>query len=266
MQQGCGLAIQGHTSSIRGILLDLDGVVYVGDTLLPGSLDAISRIQAAGIPLKFITNTTRRPRRRIVEDLARIGLRAELDDIYTPAAVARDFLAQRNLTPFLVVHPELREDFSGLRPGIGEAVVIGDAGEYFTYDLLNQAFRKITHGAAFVALAKNRNFLDRDGELSLDAGPFVEGLEYASRRAATLIGKPAPVFFKLAVDALNCTAESVVMIGDDVEADVGGAMATGLMGVLVQTGKYRPGQETYLTQEPTLTAANLKAAIDLLLG
>ena len=164
------------------------------------------------------------------------------------------------------MHPDLREDFSGLQTGSEEAVVIGDAGEFFTYDLLNRAYRKIAHGAAFLALAKNRNFLDRDGELSLDAGPFVEGLEYASRRAATLFGKPAPMFFKLAVEALRCAAENVVMIGDDAEADVGGAMAAGLMGVLVQTGKYRPGQETYLPQQPTLMAENLKAAVDLLLG
>jgi ribonucleotide monophosphatase NagD (HAD superfamily) len=106
-----------------------------------------------------------------------MGLRAELDNIYTPAAIARDFLADRNMTPYLVVHPDPREDFSGLPTGSEEAVVIGDAGPFFTYDLLNQAFRKITSGAKFVALAKNRNFLDRDGELSLDAGPFVEGLE-----------------------------------------------------------------------------------------
>jgi ribonucleotide monophosphatase NagD (HAD superfamily) len=133
MQQGSGLAIRGDTLAVRGILLDLEGVVYVRDTLLPGSRDAISRIQAAGIPLKFITNTTRRRRRRIA--LAGMGLRAALDDIYTPAAIARDFLADRNLTPFLVVHPDLREDFSGLRTGAEEAVVIGDAGEFFTYDL-----------------------------------------------------------------------------------------------------------------------------------
>jgi ribonucleotide monophosphatase NagD (HAD superfamily) len=69
-----------------------------------------------GIPLKFITNTMRRPRRRIAGDLAGMGRRAALDDFYRPAAIARDFLVDRNLTPFLVVHPDLREDFSGLRP------------------------------------------------------------------------------------------------------------------------------------------------------
>lgn len=165
-----------------------------------------------------------------------------------------------------MVNPELREDFFDL-PSVGEeAVVIGDAGEFFTYDLLNRAYRKIINGAAFLALAKNRNFLDRDGELSLDVGAFVEGLEYASARQAIVLGKPAPMFFKLAVEGLGCAAKDVVMIGDDAEADVGGAMAAGLMGVLVRTGKYRAGQETSLAAPPTAVAENLREAVDMLLG
>jgi ribonucleotide monophosphatase NagD (HAD superfamily) len=77
-------------------LLDLDGVVYVGGSVLAGSLEAISRIRKAQLPLKFITNTTRRPRRRIVEDLARLGLHVAPEDVYTPAAMAHDFLARQN--------------------------------------------------------------------------------------------------------------------------------------------------------------------------
>jgi HAD superfamily hydrolase (TIGR01458 family) len=266
MRQGTKSAIRGDTRVVKGILLDLDGVVYVGASALPGSLDAISRIRAAGIPLKFITNTTRRPRRRIVADLARLGVHAVLEDVYTPAVIAHDLLLQRKLTPFLVVHPDLREDFSGLATDGKEAVIVGDAGEFFTYDLLNEAYRRIHHGAEFFALAKNRAFLDQDSELSLDAGPFVTGLEFASGRKATVLGKPAPTFFKLAVEGLQCAVEDVAMIGDDAEADVGGAMAAGLMGVLVRTGKYRPGQEDHLPVPPTLIAENLISAVDLLLG
>jgi HAD superfamily hydrolase (TIGR01458 family) len=251
---------------VQGVLIDLDGVVYVGNELLPGSLGAILRLRELGIPFKFITNTTRRPRRRIVSDLARLGLGIDARDLFTPAALARDFLERENLVPFLIVHPDLREEFVGLPSDGGEAVVVGDAGAFFTYDLLNQAYRKIVHGAAFFALAKNRNFLDHDGELSLDAGPFVAGLEYASSKMATVLGKPAPAFFKLAVDSMACRPEDVVMIGDDAEADVGGAMAAGLQGVLVQTGKYRPGQETKLPERPTHVVQDLNAAIELLFG
>lgn len=251
---------------VRGVLIDLDGVVYTGNQALPGSLDAIRRLRELCVPFKFITNTTRRPRRRIVSDLAKLGLNITAQDLFTPAALARDFLARRNLVPLLIVHPDLREDFTGLATNGTEAVVVGDAGEFFTYDLLNQAYRKLLHDAEFLALAKNRNFLDHDGELSLDAGPFVAGLEYASGKMATVIGKPAPAFFKLAVESMACGPGDVVMIGDDAEADVGGAMAAGLQGILVQTGKYRPGQETKLADKPSHVVQNLQAAIKLLFG
>ncbi|MCI0598918.1 MAG: TIGR01458 family HAD-type hydrolase [Beijerinckiaceae bacterium] len=256
---------QGHRP-VEGILLDIEGVVCVGDALLPGSLEAIRRIRALRIPLKFITNTTRRPRRRVVEDLARLGVHAASEDVFTPAIVAREFLARRNLSPLLVVHKDLREDFAGLEARGGDAVVVGDAGACFTYDLLNEAFRRIIHGAEFLALAKNRNFLDHDHELSLDAGPFVAALEYASGRLAIVLGKPAPEFFKIAVESIACAAAHVAMIGDDAEADTGGAMSAGLQGVLVRTGKYRPGQEAQLPKRPTHVVQNLKAAIELLLG
>jgi HAD superfamily hydrolase (TIGR01458 family) len=251
---------------VQGVLIDLDGVVYVGNEPLPGSLDAIQRLRDLRIPFKFITNTTRRARRRIVSDLARLGLTIDAQDLFTPAALARDFLARKNLVPLLIVHPDLREDFTGLMTSGGAAVVVGDAGAFFTYDLLNQAYRKIVHGASFLALAKNRNFLDHDGELSLDAGPFVAGLEYASGTMATVLGKPAPDFFRLAVDSMACRPEDVVMIGDDAEADVGGAIAAGLQGVLVQTGKYRPGQEHKLSRRPTHVVQDLKAAVERLFG
>jgi ribonucleotide monophosphatase NagD (HAD superfamily) len=78
-------------------------------------------------------------------------------------------------------------------------------------------------------------------------------------------GKLSPLFFALAVDSLGSAAEDVAMIGDDAEADFGGAMAAGLMGVLVQTGKYRSGQENELDPPATFVARNLADAIDFLL-
>jgi HAD superfamily hydrolase (TIGR01458 family) len=251
---------------VKGVLLDIDGVISVGGQALPGSLDAVNRLRSLRIPLKFITNTTRRPRRRIVDDLARHGLGASSSDVYTPAAIAREFLARRNLAPFLITHPDLREDFAGLESGAGEAVVVGDAGEYFTYDFLNMAYRKLVNGAEFLALARNRNFLDRDHELSLDVGPFVAALEYASGKTAVVLGKPAPKFFLDAVDSLGCAAKDAVMIGDDAESDVGGAMAAGLKGILVRTGKYRAGQEDQLPERPTYVADNLEDAVEFLFG
>lgn len=251
---------------IVGVLIDIDGVVHVRDALLPGSLDALEKLRRAGVPYKFITNTTRRPRRAIQQDLARLGVAASIEDVYTPAALVRDFLASNGLAPFLVVHPDLVEDFADLPKGEAEAVVVGDAGDHFSYALLNEAFRRLMQGAPLLALAKNRYFQDRDQALSLDAGPFVAALEFAAQREALVFGKPAAEFFHSAVRGLGLRPGQVAMIGDDVEADVGGAMDAGLAGALVRTGKYRAGQETTLGRPPTLVADDLLAAVSALLG
>jgi phospholysine phosphohistidine inorganic pyrophosphate phosphatase len=103
-------------------------------------------------------------------------------------------------------------------------------------------------GAELVALQHNRYWRRADG-LALDVGAYATALEYATGREAIVVGKPAREFFMAAVDDMG--VERAVMVGDDVEADVGGAMAAGLPGVLVRTGKYR---QDALTARVTPTA------------
>jgi HAD superfamily hydrolase (TIGR01458 family) len=118
---------------------------------------------------------------------------------------------------------------------------VGDIGNDLTYGILNRAFRFLLDGAAFITLARNRYFRGMDG-LCLDVGSFVAALEYATQREAVLIGKPAREFFLLACHSMGVPSEATVVIGDDLEADIGGAKAAGSTGVLVRTGKFRPGQ------------------------
>ena len=89
-----------------------------------------------------------------------------------------------------------------------------------------------------MALQKNRYWRTPDG-LSLDVGPVVAALEYASGRDAVVVGKPAPEFFATVLAGVGAAAAAAVMVGDDVESDVGGAQRAGLTGILVRTGKYR---------------------------
>jgi phospholysine phosphohistidine inorganic pyrophosphate phosphatase len=116
-----------------------------------------------------------------------------------------------------------------------DAVVLGDVGDRFDAQLLNRVFRLLMDGAELIALQHNRYWRRKDG-LALDVGAYSAALEYATRREAVVVGKPSPAFFDAAVAELGL--EQAVMIGDDVEADVGGAMAAGLAGVLVRTGKF----------------------------
>jgi HAD superfamily hydrolase (TIGR01458 family) len=251
---------------IKGVLLDLGGVVYVGAAPLAGALQALDRLRGSGLALRYITNTTRIPKRAMLDKLHRLGVPAEAGDLFMPALAARHYLEARGLSPALLVHPALEEDFEGLPAKGPKAVVIGDAAQGFTYPALNAAFRVIEAGAEFLALARNRSFHDDDGALSLDAGPFVAALEYATGRQATLFGKPSRAFFEAALESLGCAAHAAVMVGDDVESDVAGAQAAGLLGLLVKTGKYRPGDETRVAPPPDAVVVDLSEAVDWILA
>ena len=79
---------------VEGLLLDLDGVVHVGDAPLPGALEAVARLREAKLPFRFVTNTTRRPRRSVAARLAALGLVVAEEEIFTPASLMRDQLAR----------------------------------------------------------------------------------------------------------------------------------------------------------------------------
>ena len=117
-------------------------------------------------------------------------------------------------------------------------MVLGDAGDNFTYASLNKAFRFVLDGAELVAMEKDRYWMGSDG-LMLGAGPFVAAVEYAAGVEAKLIGKPSRNFFELALRDMSVRAEEAAVIGDDVVSDVAGGKKLGMKGILVKTGKFR---------------------------
>ena len=120
-------------------------------------------------------------------------------------------------------------------------------------------------GGPLLAMGNNHYFQDRDG-LSLDIGPFVAALEYASGQQAVILGKPSADFYHVAVASLGCEAQHAVMVGDDALADVDGALAAGLQAILVRTGKYRSGDEDKITRPGAQVAADIVAATDIILS
>ncbi len=252
---------------VKAVLLDLAGVLYDGDRAVPGAAAAVARLRRAGLPVRFLTNTTRQPRRALIARLARLGFDVAPEEVFTPAVAACDRLIRSRQVPHLLIHPDLAEDFRHApSDGPATAVVLGDAGAYFTYERLNAAFRVLIGGADFYALAANRTFRDSDGEISMDAGAFVAALEYAARTRAEVLGKPAPAFFATALADAGVAAADAAMIGDDAEADIAGALNAGLgAAILVRTGKYRTGDEKRAQPRPTAVARDLAEAVERLL-
>lgn len=238
----------------RGVLLDLGGVVYAGDQPLPGAVDALARLRERGIPHRFLTNMSRHPRATIVERLRRLQIPVTPADIYTAPLAVRDWLRHRQLHPFLLIHPGLQTDFAEFAPHDPDAVVVGDAAEHFTHARLNEAFRLLHAGAPLLAIARNRYFQGDHG-LELDAGAYVSALEYAAGVQAQVLGKPATAFFHAACSDMALAPEEVVMIGDDLENDVLGALDAGLEAVLVGTGKCSDADRERAESDPRMRFA-----------
>jgi phospholysine phosphohistidine inorganic pyrophosphate phosphatase len=230
-----------------GILFDLDGVLYNGGRLIDGAVEAVDWVQQQQIPHLFVTNTTSRSRTALAEKVASFGFTVSESAILTPAVAAADWLRTSGSgTIALFVPPSTRGEFADLPQVPEEAergasyVIVGDMGKSWDYRTLNRAFRLLHHNpeAVLIALGMTRYWMATDG-ISLDVAPFVAALENAAGRKGRVFGKPSEEFFRAATNRLALPADQVVMIGDDIEVDIGGAQAAGLKGVLVRTGKYR---------------------------
>jgi len=243
----------------RSVLLDLDGTVWQDEVVLPGVAEAIRRLRAAGLRLRFVTNITRLPARALCEHLVAQGVTASVEDVQTAPVAAAGWLRHAGVRRVaLHVAEGTREDFRGftLDDAAPEAVVVGDLGPAWTFDRLNRAFLQVMGGARLVALHRNR-YWQTGGGLALDAGAFVAALEYAAGVEAVAVGKPSRAFFETAVRAVGCAAAEVMAVGDDVANDVGGAKSVGCAAVLVRSGKYRPGDETALPTPPDAVVDSL---------
>jgi HAD superfamily hydrolase (TIGR01458 family) len=249
---------------IEGILIDVDGVLHIGDQPIAGAAEAVGRLQESGLPIHYVTNTTRVTRQGLVDKLLGMGFGIDASSLFTAPIATRKYVLRHRFRPYWLIHPNLQEEFADVPCDAPNAVVVGDAADAFTYRTLNEAFRILTVGGALIAMGSNKYFREPDG-LSLDMGPFVEALRFASGAEPLVIGKPSASFFQLALDDMKVPASRAVMIGDDLENDIGGAQASGIQGILVQTGKYRPADELHESIKPNRIMRDIAEAVDALL-
>ena len=133
------------------------------------------------------------------------------------------------------------------KPG---AIILGDLYKEFNWERLNEAFRIISENdALIIALHKNK-YCKRENKIGLDLGPFVSALEYATSKKSILIGKPEKNFFDLVIEDMGLRKEEVVMIGDDIFADIGGAKNNFMTTIQVRTGKFQKKDEANSYLQP----------------
>jgi HAD superfamily hydrolase (TIGR01458 family) len=247
---------------VRGLLLDLDGVLVLKGAAVPGAPEALAALEGAGVPYLIVTNTSLVSR----ATLARWGHTAGFPtppDRFQSALTASVELVRREFGErpvYVITSDDARAEFEGLDvlDGVGAdaaladgrdvaAVVLGDSPDQLTRENLNRAFRLVLRGAALIGMHRNPWWLTPEGP-TLDVGTFLVGLEWATKRRARTVGKPDPAFFRVAIERMAAEAAArrqprlrrhdLAMVGDDVLTDIGGGRRAGLRTVFVRTGKH----------------------------
>jgi len=219
-------------------LFDLDGVVYLGDELLPHARESLARLRSVGKMVLFLTNDPRPTRSEAARRLARLGVEAHQREIFASGWATARYLEQSGVrSTYVVGSPglvsEIREaGVEVVESGHPEAVVVG-GDERTSYAHIERAVKLISGGARFVATNPDGSYPTPEGPVP-GAGAVVAAIRAASNeRPAVTLGKPYPEMFDLALEGLGVKTGRIVMVGDNPSTDILGAHRAGISGILV---------------------------------
>jgi len=230
-------------SEIKGVLLDVDGVLVTAWKPMPGAIETVGWLRRSGIPFRLVTNTTQFGGAGLARMLREEGMDVAPDEVLTATNATAAYLRRHHPQGrcYLLATGQARDELADVTSVQEDAdvVVVGDAEQDFTYENLNRAFRMIMNGASLIAMHRGMYWMTMDGP-TLDAGAFVCALEQAAGVTAEVAGKPSPEFFVTALGSIGLPPHEVMMVGDDVQSDVNAARQVGMHAALVRTGKFRP--------------------------
>jgi glycerol 3-phosphatase-2 len=262
------MAISPLVARYDNLLLDLDGVVWIGDRPTRRAADAISELRAAGKHLAFVTNDPCHSPEEYVRKLWSLGVQASLEEVVTVGGAIQHVLAERGPgRAYVIGSPAIFRHVADagyrivnhVEPATEADVLIVAGHDDFNYTELQDGMRAVLAGAEMIAAGRDRSF-PGDGGLRPGSGAIVAALEYATERPARLVGKPDPQIFFTALDRLN--GGRTLMVGDHLVADLKGASAAGLVAAIVLTGVASRQQATAAADPaPVAVAEDLYALV-----
>lgn len=224
----------------HGLLIDMDGVIYVGDELIPGADRFIGHLLKEDIPFTFMTNNSQRTPLEVVRKLKRLGIEVSESHVYSSAMATGKFLAAHapNGTVYVLgeggLLTSLHENGLTLVETEPDFVVLGE-GRNFTLEMVHRAVNMILAGAKFITT--NRDPSPRKpGWSNLGITAITAMIEEATGRKAFSIGKPSPVMFRSARKTLDLETEGTTVIGDTMDTDIQGGIQLGYRTILVLSG------------------------------
>lgn len=249
-------------TNIKGYLIDLDGTVYLGNKAIPEAKDFIEYLQKNHIPFLFVTNNaTKTPEsvQQLLFDICDINVSP--DTVYTSGMATTAYLSQHypNKSIYVIGEDALTSLISGagfvLTEENPDIVVVG-MDRSVTYDKLSIASIALNNGAAFIGTNPDKKIPTDRGQLP-GAGSLIACLETATGIQPTIIGKPEPIIIEEALRKLNLNKDDVVMVGDNYETDILGAINFDMPSLMVLTGNTLEKDIPTLPTQPTYIENNL---------
>lgn len=237
-----------------GYLIDMDGVIYRGNALIPGADRFIHELLASGAPFRFLTNNSQRTRRDVATRLQRLGIDVGEEHIFTCAMATARFLAQQKPrgTAFVIgeggLLTALHANGYAIVDRDPDFVVVGE-GRTFTCEVLETALNQLLAGARLVATNLDPNCPTQAGSRP-GCGAIVAMLEAASGLRAFSVGKPSPVMLRAARKELGLATDQTIVIGDTMETDILGGVQLGYKTILVLSGGTRRADLTRYAFRP----------------
>lgn len=227
--------------SIRAVVLDMDGVLWRVNTIMPGVTEFFAFLQHHEIGFVFATNNSTTSVEAYVEKLAGFGISAQPHQIITSAVATADYMRQTYSTDtpvYIVGEVGIRQALAAQGfsedPLRAEVVVVG-MDRTVTYAKLKTATLLIGKGATFIGTNGDRSFPVPEG-IAPGAGSILAAIEAATGVTPVVMGKPETAMFEVALQRVGAAPDQVLMVGDRLETDILGAQRAGLSTALILTG------------------------------
>ena len=250
----------------KGFLIDMDGVIYGNDLLIPGADKFIEQLQKRKIPFLFMTNNSQRTPLDTVNKVAKIGIKIKEENVYTSAMATASFLSfmEPKGTAYVLGEGGLITSLSQegyiLVNNNPDFVVVGE-GRNFTLEMVNNAVDMILHGAKLIATNLDPS-PKKIGWNNLGIKAIVAMIEEATGKKAFSVGKPSPVMMRAARKYLGLEARETIIIGDTMDTDILGGIQLGYTTILTLSGVSKKENLVHFAFKPDLIV-NSVAELDL---
>lgn len=247
------------------LLIDFDGVLRIGKKPALYLNEFFEYLKISQRPACIISNSTLSHGKSILIFFKNNSINCNIP-VLTAADAAAIYVKEKYKKAAVYCADSIKNLFDDVLDFQSpEAVVIGDIGKRWNYEIMNGIFKYVYNGADIIAMHKNK-FWKTPGEgLLIDAGAFITGIEYATGKSSILIGKPSPLYFQSGLEILGySTKQNFIMLGDDLETDIKGAKNLNAKTILIYTGKTNYPLSSNLKIKPDYEAQNLNEVITVL--